>query len=334
MAGPLKLDSTNLKEMTVGEQDYISHVILTDFASSDTGIGTVQINPADTTGLTIIGSFIDTKRTEAVGTHPASGSTTTVSTYTFYQDRQTATESITARPVEWTGSDIKEQTDAVVDPLWINSTQDKLAAFGIGSYKLQPSAPGGTWANKGTITNTDVGGASNSSTLWRNTSGSAPTTVRPIKYTTGVLQEMTDAEIEQWTPRFRNKVKDGIGQYVLATSAPGSGSWTAAGSAFFDTRKQMSSVNYSGDYSGTYTGTYAGNYTGTYTGTYANNFALFYNGRAGNWYTGYFSGNYSGTYTGYYTGSYTGTYTGTYAGQTIQSSNENVTNMTLWVRTA
>ena len=104
-----------------------------------------------------------------------------------------------------------------------------------------------------------MAGGSNTSVLWRNTSGSAPTTVRPIKYTTGVLQEMTDVEIKQWTARFRNKVKDGIGQYVLSTSAPTSGgTWTSAGSAFYDTRKEMASVNYSGDYTGTYTGTYAG----------------------------------------------------------------------------
>ena len=325
MAGPLKITAdNNLQEMTSGEQDYIEHVLLGDFASADTGVGTVSVNPGSTTGLTLIGTFTDTRRTEAVGTHPAAGTTTTVNTYNFYQDRQTASESISNRPVEYDGSSISEQTDATIDPLWIDSTQDNLVGAGLGSYVLQPSAPsGGTWTEKGTLTNTIIGGSSNTTKLWRKTvATSVPTTVRPLKLaSSNVIQEMSDTEIKQFTPRLRNKIKAGIGQYQLATSAPGSGgTWAAAGSAFSDTRRQVTNQSYSGSY----TGTYSQNFAGSYTGYYARYQA----------YTGQYLGNFAGTYTGYYTGYFSGTYTGSYTGATVQSATENASTLTLWVRTA
>ena len=72
MAGPLKITAdNNLQEMTSGEQDYIEHVLLGDFASADTGVGTVSVNPASTTGLTLIGTFTAVSYTHL--TLPTSG---------------------------------------------------------------------------------------------------------------------------------------------------------------------------------------------------------------------------------------------------------------------
>ena len=389
MANPIKLRTDNdLQEMTTAETDYIQYVILNDFANtSTTGTGTVTVNPASTTGLTLIGSFSNTRRTEPVGTHPASGTVTTVSTYNFYQDRRTASESLTDyRPVELSGTDIAEMNDTNANAGFIDSTQDNFAASGLGSYALQTTAPsGGTWTARATITNTEVDGSSNSTYLWQKTvPASVPTTVRPIrKRSDNDLHEMTDTDIKRWTARFRNRAVAGIGQYALSASAPTSGgTWARRGNAFYDTRKQITNVGYTGYYTGSFTGYYTGTFTGTYsraftgyysraftgyygrsfTGYYGRSFAGAYARTYGGWvwgyYTGYYSraftgyyansfaGNYTGTFTGFYTGSFSGNYSrnfagtysrnfaGTYTGATVQSANENVSNVSLWVRTA
>ena len=67
-----------IQEMDSSDKDYIEHVILTDFNSLDSGVGTLAINPSSTSGLTLIGSFVDTRRPDAVGTHPVGTSVTTV----------------------------------------------------------------------------------------------------------------------------------------------------------------------------------------------------------------------------------------------------------------
>lgn len=363
MANPLKVRTSGatflgLQTMTDAEMDYAVDVILKNFAATNTGLGTVNIDGV--TG-TSIGTFTDTSRSGAVGDHPVVDSPTTVTTYTFKQDITTAaTESLT-RPVEYSSTGIRQQNDTQLNASIINRALNNLVASGIGSYVLQPSAPAGTWTSIGSITNTVIG-ASNTSTLWRKTGGTAPTTVRPLKYQTSPtksVQQMTDAEIQSLTNRLRNRIiATGIGTYRLQTSAPTPGTWTTAGAAFDDTRNTLASQNYTGSYSGgytgNYTGTYSGAYAGNYTGSYtrfrsqafAGAYAAFFNGFTPGYftgfYTGFFTGFYAGTYTGFYTGFYTGTYagtytgsySGTYAGTTIQASAATISTVSLWVRTA
>jgi hypothetical protein len=313
MAGPLKLTGTNdLQEMTSAEQDYIEHVILADFAGSDTGVGTVSVNPASTTGLTLIGSFTDSIHPNAVGSHPV-GTTYNTTVYNFYQDRQSASESLT-RPLEWDGTDVIEQNDTKLNAGVIDGTQDNLVAGGLGAYALQASAPaGGTWTQKATITDTVNGGTTTTTYLWRKTAAaSTPTTVRPMKWDgVNAIQEMTDGEIQSLTARFRNRVAVGIGQYEISTNAPTSGgTWVSSGSAFSDTRRTLSNVNYSN----TFSRTFARNFTGSYI----------------RYYSGVNYGTYSRNFTGYFTGYYTGYFTGL----TVQSATETNETKTLWVRTA
>lgn len=349
MGNPIKLRTDNdLQEMTTAETDYIQYVILDDFANtSTTGVGTVSVNPVSTSGLTLIGTFANTRRTESVGTHPASGTTTVVANYNFYQDRRTASESLTDyRPVELSGTDIAEMNDTNANAGFIDSTQDNFAASGLGSYALQPTAPsGGTWTARATISNTEIDGSSNSTYLWQKTTpASVPTTVRPIrKRSDNDLQEMTDTDIKRWTARFRNRAVAGIGQYALSTNAPTSGgTWARRGNAFYDTRKQVTNVNYAGTYTGSFTGTFTGYYSRNFTGYYGRSFAgtyiRYYSGTFYGSYTGYYSRSFTGFYTnnyvGFYSDTFTGTFTGYYTGATIQSSDENVSNMSLWVRTA
>ena len=82
-----------LQTMTDAEvKNYIANVITTKFATDTNGTGTAELN-VDTANLltgTSIGTFADTARTEATGTHPATGATTTT---TYYAKQVTASAS-------------------------------------------------------------------------------------------------------------------------------------------------------------------------------------------------------------------------------------------------
>jgi hypothetical protein len=340
--------------------------------SSDTDIGSIQVNPSSTTGLTLIGSYVDTYIPSTPGSHPV-GTSPTTTTYNFYQNQGSASESLT-RPVEYS-SGIKEQTDTNLNASIISRALANLVSSGIGSYQLNPTSPaGGTWVSKSTLTNYLDNTTSNVTYLWRKTNvASPPSTVRPIKILSGspiTLKEMSDAEIQSLTKRLQNQlVSTGIGKCLVQSSAPVTGgTWVSVGSQFLDTTRTTSDVAYTGYYTGPYTGYYTGPYTGYYTGptysgpytgfyiggTYSGNYTgyytIYYSGRPGgstpHTYTGYYTGTYSGNYTGYYTGTYTGyysgtytgyysgTYTGYYTGTTLNNDSSTISSVYLWVRTA
>lgn len=334
MANPLRVKTSGatfqgLQIMTDAEMDYCVDVILKHFANTNSGLGTVNIDGA--TG-TSIGTFVDTSRSGAVGDHPVADSPTTVTTYTFKQDITTTATEVITRPIEHSTSGIRQQNDTQLNDSIISRALSTCVATGIGSYALQPSSPSGTWTSIGTITNSVIG-ATNTTTLWRKTGGTAPTTVRPLKYQTSPsksFKQMTDPEIQGFTNRFRNRIiSTGIGTYKLQATAPSPGTWTTTGAAFSDTRNALANIAYTGSYGGSFTSGYAGGYTGTYTqafvgsytgsygATYTRAFAGSYTGSYSTSYTGSYTGSYSrvfaGTYTGSYTGSFTGFYTGSYS---------------------
>ena len=355
MANPLKIRSSGatfqgLQTMTDAEMDYAVDVVLKDFAATNTGLGTVNIDGAIGTS---IGSFTDTSRAGAVGDHPVVDSPTTVTTFTFRQDITTAaTESLT-RPVEFSTSGVRQQNDTQLNDSIINRALTTLTSSGIGSYVLQPAAPAGTWTSIGTITNSVIG-ATNTSTLWRRTGGTAPTTVRPLKYQTSPtrsVQQMTDVEIQSLTNRLRNRIiATGRGTYRLQQSAPTPGTWTTVGAAFDDTRNALANQNYTGSYTGFFTGNFAGTYSrafggayaGVYSGFYSGAYQRFFSGFSGGFFVGSYQGFFTGFYSGFFTGTFAGTYSqafagayaGTYTGLTIQASPATISTVSLWVRTA
>lgn len=322
-----------LQEMTDTEiEQYYSAILTKDFADNTDGTGTGEIN-INGSGTTI-GTATDTKRDDAVGTHPTDGASSTVTTYTAKQVETVLSESITNRPLGYVSSGtvgMHEFDDTELDSDIVDKIVDDLVAQGdytIGQYKLSTSTPsGGTWTARYTLADTEVDGDTTNHYIWQKTAAttSANSNYKPLKVTGGGagVQEMTVAEMEQISNHMRNHIiSSGKGKYVLQASAPGSGTWVDQGT-FTDTRKEVASENYSGNYTGAYVGNYTGNYTGaknyagTYTGT--SGYAGTYTGTYTPNYAGY-SGptSYSGNYTGYYTGNknYTGYYTGTsvYAG--------------------
>jgi hypothetical protein len=306
MPRPLKIDTSttppSFKEMNDADYDYLTHIVLTQFAASNTGVGTVSSNSS----FTLIGTFSDTYRPYTVGQHPVGTDITTV-TYNFYQDYGTATENL-VRPVHYSaGANTFEQDDSTLNTTTISNALANLVNSGVGSYSLSPTSPvGGTWVAERTIQNTTAA-ANNVTYVWRKTAATAPSTVRPLKVNTTSpisVKEMSDAEIQTLTERLRNQiVATGIGKYAVQSTAPVSGgTWVTRGSAFSDTRETTSNTSY--------TGAYSGNYTGAYTRFFA------------------------GSVGGFFSGTYTGFYSGAYSGLTIDANTETVSSVSLWIRTA
>ena len=342
-----------LQQMSDAEiNQYLSAVITKKFADDTDGTGTAELNVDTANALTgdSIGTWVDQIRDDAIGDHPTDGATTDT-TYYFKQVTAAASENITNRPVGY-DSAIKEFTDAELDTDILDKViEDMVTGTGytVGQYSLAATSPsGGTWTSRYTITDSAQGG-NTSYYLWQKT---APTTssnsdLTSLKLDGTDVKMMTEAEIEQLVPNFRNRIIDsGIGTYRIQATAPGTGTWTQQGDDLEDTRQEVSSQDYagtftgsfsgsfsqnfsgsyagnyvgdktySGSYTGTFSGSYSGNYVGTsaysgdYAGTYSSNFILYYAGFVG----GTFTGNFTGYYTGFYTGAktYTGYYSGDY----------------------
>jgi hypothetical protein len=334
MAAFLKLDtSTNpdsLKAASGTDYEYAVDKALSAFAATDTGVGTLSVNPGSTAGLTSIGTFTDTYYPYDQNQHPV-GTTITSTVYTFYQDYQTASEADMRRPVEFSAGAIQEQTDTALNADLISTALANLVSLGVGSYVLQPTAPvGGTWVAKATITNNLDVNESNVTYLWRKTAAaSTPAYVGPVKVnstTPTSLKEMIASEVQTLTSRIRNRiVATGIGKYAIQASAPVSGgTWTTAGAQVVDTSRTQSAIAYNGTYAGSYIGSFTGAYSKVFTGSYNSTFTGVYQLVQ---YGGYYSRNYTGEYLGSYTGrrtynsfaragtslAYTGSYFGTYS---------------------
>jgi hypothetical protein len=328
MPRPLKVKYNGLafdgiQEMSDSEIDTVADLILDEFTDN---VGTGHLAMNTQSGWTAIGTFVDTRRDQAEGTHPAN-TTINSDNYVFRQNLTAISPSTSTRPlgVKYSGSDmvgVQEMTDSHIVTYIINRVQEKLIVFSPGTYKLQPSAPsGGTWTSIATVYDKHQSHTEDTTYLWHRTDNPSSGVVRPIKSSSlKDFKELTDTEIKSLTDYFRNEINQtGIGKYELSASSPSSGgTWVQAGSGFDDTRHERTDVGYSGSYDGTYTGYYAGSrtysadYAGAYAGAYTGYFTGYYAGSRT--YSGAYSGNYQGGYVGYFTGSYTGYYSTAYTG--------------------
>ena len=235
MANPLKINTSSgqpnttnwsgLKTMSAAEMDYACYKILTNFAT-EANSTTSYVGDLNTIGLgTSRGAYTDQRFQDAVGTHPSAGSTNTVVT-TFYQNTDSASETSLIRPLEWQTGGPKEQTDTTLNNSIIDRCLTKIAntsSAAIGEYYIDSTAPaGGTWTEEKSFTDTLTASDGTHATwkLWRKTSDTAPTTVRPIKWSNGEgqdgINEMTDTEINHLTARLRNRIiATGVGTYAF-----------------------------------------------------------------------------------------------------------------------
>ena len=263
-------------------KNYIANKITVGFAgavSNGSNTADLNIDTANALSGTAIGSFADTDRDEATGTHPATGASTTV---TYYAKQITATDNgtITNRPLQYDTAiqqmtDTQIRTDIIDQAVTAMVTESEYTA---GQYRLASTAPsGGTWTSRYTITDVANGG-NTTYYIWQKTAAttSPNADLRPLKtYSGNNVKQMTDTEIQEMIPYFRNRIiSTSIGTYKIQASSPSPGTWVSMGSAS-DTREQVASVNYTGAYSGTRTYSNVG-YSGTRTYSnvgYTNTFA-------------------------------------------------------------
>ena len=168
-----------LQEMTDTEiEQYYSATLLKDFSDNTDGTGVGELNvTTDGSGAgTTIGTITDTKRQDAIGTHPTAGATTSVNVYTFKQVNSTASESITNRPVGYESSGtigVHEFTDSELDTDILDKVLGDLVAQGnyvTGQYTLAASAPsGGTWTSRYTLIDTQVDETEDTKYIWQKT---------------------------------------------------------------------------------------------------------------------------------------------------------------------
>lgn len=220
------------------------------------------------------------------------------------------------------GTSVKMMSAAEIEQM-VPNFRNRIIDSGIGTYKLQASAPGtGTWVQMGdalTDTRQEVASENYAGTYTGAFSGD---------YAGNYVGSYDGAKTYSgsYTGSFSG---DYAGNYVGSSAYAGAYAGTYA-------RTEAYTVFYSGYAGGTnfYTGYYTGFYTGFYSGakTYTGNYTGAYNQN----FTGNYVGTsaYSGTYSGTYTGYYSNTFTGTYAGDTIQASTENVSTVKLWLRSA
>ena len=320
-------------------KNYIANKITVGFAgAANNGSNTADLNVDTANALsgTAIGTFDDTDRTEATGTHPATGA---IATVTYYAKQITAEDAgtITNRPLQYDTA-IQQMTDAQIRNDIIDQAVTAMVTeseYTAGQYRLAGSAPsGGTWTARYTITDVANGG-NTTYYIWQKTAATSTpdADLRPLKtYDGNNVKQMTDTEIQEMIPYFRNRIiSTNVGTYKIQASTPSGGTWVSMGSAS-DTREQVASVNYTGTYSGdrTYSTTYGGDrtYSTSYTNTFSGDrtYSTTYAGTrtfSGSYVTN-FSGtrSYSGsrTYSASYTRFFGGFVGGTFAGSRTYST--------------
>ena len=223
--------------------------------------------------------------------------------------------------VEGSGG-VKMMSVAEIEQM-VPNFRNRIIDSGIGTYKLQASAPvSGTWIQQGDslidtrqqVTSENYQGTY-TGTYSTDFSGNY------VGYYTGP-KTYTGSYTGSFSGNYSGNY---VGTSAYAGTYSGVYSRTEAYTLFYAGFAGGTNY-YTGYYTGFYTGFYVGpkTYTGTYTGFSTQNFIGNYVGTSA----------YSGTYTGTYTGNFTGNYIGTYAGNTISASKETISTTKLWLRTA
>jgi len=244
---PFKIDgTTGLKQMTDGELDYISYLTRVAYAALSNGPGHITINSAPA-GYSSIGTVDDETRDvgrsqsnigDVHGVGPdngnvaAPGSLSTV-TYTLSQNYNNSNDvpstsnwnlgplvSVDAsfnnvQPLGYIDGvqTLQDVYDTLIDPI----VQD-IEGGGVGIFRLATSSPGGDWtstgfsmANRAVDPNNYNGPSTTTYTLYKRTSETSPSVVRPVrKDTNGGFKEMTNTEITNYTlPLLYNRINEG-----------------------------------------------------------------------------------------------------------------------------
>lgn len=292
------------QELTTTEENYLAYQAGLRL-SLDSDVAGLTLSSS---GNASVGSHSNTSFDDAVGTHGQTLTTTTVTT-PIYQKEGTASESGAnfRKPVHYqkAGSQTQfhEMTSSEIDTLTDRLVSRIFTSDYPGSFKLSTSAPTGysTYLSN-VFEDTRTDGHSQHYSIYRRTSMSAPTAVKPlaIKRSLGGsgtyqgLQQMSTAQMQYtFGQRAKNRIMDGnngVGTYLLLSSTSGtptdngySGTWHSKGIAV-DTKNTTGAVAYTRDftrnrasnYARAFEGNYVGDYTRTSTRTRTSNYAREY----------------------------------------------------------
>lgn len=258
--------TNTIKQFSSTDLDELAERVLRVMAAG-TYTGTITIGTSNP-----IGTFTDTYYNQAVGTNEDTGLTTGSTVYTLSQVT-TATLGAASDPPMYVGLDTSVSGQTILQENL--TTREQLAdeilsrmvagTGGTNSYYLGTSAPadGATWVSLGSLLDTKTAGTITITDykLWeRTTSGATLTSKNPMKITSDPLQTFSDTELNAIIKTIEQRIiATGIGTYELATSAPGTGTWTNAGT-ITDNIEVLTSTTYLGPQ------TFANSYQATYLG--------------------------------------------------------------------
>lgn len=260
--------STNsIQQFSNAQLDDLAERVLRVMAAG-TYTGTITVGTTAS-----IGTFADTALVDAAG---GTNTTTVTNTYTLSQVG-TATLGASADPPMHVGLDTSTPNQTVLQENLTTKEQlaDEIIARmvastgGTNAYYLATSAPsdGATWVSRGTLldTKTNLTVTVTNYKLWqRTTSGATITNRDPVKLSSGNIQSFSTAEINALIKTIEQRIiATGIGTYVLQASAPGTGTWTNAGT-IVDTKEDIATSNFVGP--AAYVNENAIGYTATYLG--------------------------------------------------------------------
>lgn len=287
MSRPLKIESANvLKEMTDGELDYICYELRKKYAAGlNAGTFTEGVlNVGSVSGYTSIGTAANTRndistasaaRTNntgddvdpdgagptAAGDWPASPAltTSTVTTYNYYQDRRQNTYPSTAAlnsdsylifktgALRVAGSAEAELYDQIVS----QTITDMKTGDEVGTYRVSTSTPNsggaGTWVDKGTFfQDTTFSDGTTTSKYWLKTALTTEPgeTAEICRWTGSAIQEMGTSQLTSLldnvlVPVLRRRINAGNLNYAVQGT---SGSNNRG--SFVDKRQNSSTQSY------------------------------------------------------------------------------------------
>ena len=276
------------QELTTTEENYLAYQAGLRLAA-DSDIAGLTLTSS---GNATVGSYQNTEFDAGVGTHGVTLTTTTTTT-PVYQKEGTAAESGAnfRKPIHYqkSGSQTQfhEMTSSEIDTLTDRLVSRIFTSDYPGSFKLGTSAPSGyTTYLHNVFEDTRTDGHSQNYSIYRRTSMSAPTAVKPlaIKRSLGGsgtyqgLQQMSTAQMQYtFGQRAKNRImngSNGVGTYLLLSSTSGtptangySGTWHSKGVAV-DTKQATVSTQYTRNFSRSRVSTYAREYVGDYLGEY------------------------------------------------------------------
>lgn len=347
---PLKVRNAkgDLQRVDSDERDYLAYLVSQQLIQGDSA-------EAGNLGLSFtnersIGSFVDTIRDQAPGTHPASAITTT----TVTTNLKVCTNSLDdadsdfRRPVATDANgDLHEMNDTNFNSL-VDSLNARIAQYEMpGSFRLATSSPGVDWDvwHPAIFEDTNFSNPTVTYNLYRRERwGTAPdslvdsdnnyTNIVSLKRSSGKtgtwegVQRMTTRQAQVSLgemSRVRRAVQGAIGSYVLAQSAPSEGTWEVRGTAtntLLNTSLQEYTRNRIDTRPQNFTGDYVTNFTRdaqeTYTGDYATNYATLYETNftrdSLESFESLFTTDYQNIFTTNYISTEEETFTGTYEG--------------------